>query len=155
RASRSRSGEIVLLAETTIDAASDLSRSRTLHLARTAAQQDRERDLGMGFVGIRDEPTYARGWVVAGAGFAKRHFVPATIVTALTGAIENGCQHAFANFRKKWGDIQISFHARSETLNLFGSPRILQVIQRAAVGKCRCKRSKLQWSDLNALTEAG
>src|SRR5258707_14271083 len=74
----------------------------------------------MRFVGVGDEPADAGSGIVAGSGFAERHFVSAAIEAALAGAIENGGEHTFANFREDLCDIQIALHARREILNVIG-----------------------------------
>jgi len=80
----------------------------------------------MGFVGVGDEPAYAGSRVIAGSGFAERHFVAIAIETALAGAVEYSGEHAFTNFRKYGGNVQIALDARREILNFLGGSRILQ-----------------------------
>src|SRR5712675_705301 len=109
----------------------------------------------MGFVGIGDEPAYAGSRVVAGSGFAERHFVAIAIETALAGAVEYSGEHAFANFRKNRGNIQIALDTRCEILNFLGGSRILQIIECAAICERSSKGSQLERRDLNAFAKAG
>src|SRR5882762_5613286 len=109
----------------------------------------------MGFVGVGDEPAYAGSRVIAGSGFAERHFVAIAIETALAGAVENRGEHAFTNFRKNRGDIQIALDTRREILNLFGGSRILQIIKCAAICERSSQGSQLERRDLNAFAKAG
>src|ERR1700675_2328180 len=109
----------------------------------------------MGFVGVGDEPAYARRWVVAGAGFAEGHFVATYIEAALAGAVEDRSEHAFADFRELRGDIQIALDARGKVLNIVGGARVLQVVQSAAVGERGREGNQLQRRDLNSFAKTG
>src|ERR1700730_530714 len=148
-------GKVILFAEPAVDAPGDLRGGGTNHLSRAAAEQNGQRDFRMSFIGIGDEPAHFRRWVVAGTGLAERGFVAADVKAALGSAIEDGSEHAFANFRQHRSNVQIALHARSESLNLVGSAWILQVVQRAAVGEGSRQRNQLQRRDLNSFTEAG
>src|SRR5258707_5633605 len=109
----------------------------------------------MGFVGIGDEPAHAGSRVVAGSRFAERHFVAIAIEAALAGAVEYSGEHAFANFRKNGGNVQIALDARCEILNFLGGSRILQIIECAAICERSSKGSQLERRDLDAFTTAG
>src|SRR5712691_3691776 len=109
----------------------------------------------MCFVGIGDKPADARSGIVAGSGLAQRHFVTAAIEAALAGAVENGSEHAFANFRKHGGDVQIALDARSKALDFVGAARVLEIVERAAVREGSGERSQLQRRNLDALAIAG
>src|SRR5258707_7001621 len=88
----------------------------------------------MRFVGVGDEPADAGSGIVAGSGFAERHFVSAAIEAALAGAIENGGEHTFANFREDLSDIQIALHARREILNVIGGAWRFPICERGTLG---------------------
>src|SRR5260370_30716547 len=98
----------------------------------------------MRLVGVGDEPSDARSGIVASAGFPERHFVPAAIEAALARAVQNGSEHAFANFRKHGGDVQIALHTPSEILHFIGSPRILQIIKSAAISESGGRRNEVE-----------
>src|SRR6266852_5351929 len=109
----------------------------------------------MRFVGVGDEPAYAGSRVIAGSGFAERHFVAIAIEAALAGAVEYSGEHAFTNFRKNSGNVQIALNARREILNFLGGSRILQIVERAAICERGGKGSQLERRDLNAFAKAG
>src|SRR5258706_1871816 len=109
----------------------------------------------MRFIGVSDEPADAGRGIVASSGFAQRHFVAAAIEAALPSAVENRGQHAFTNFRKNRGDIQIALHARREILNVIGSARILQIVEGPAIRKSRGDGNELQWRDLHSFAKTG
>ena len=73
--------------------------------------------------------------VGARSGFSRGEFVATGIEAALAGAVKNGGEHAFADFRKNRGDIQIALDARSEILNFIGGARVLQIIEGSTVGE--------------------
>src|SRR5216684_8966047 len=109
----------------------------------------------MRLVGIGNEPADARSGIVARSGLAQGHFVSAAIEAALARAVENRREHAFADFRKHGGDVQIALDARSKALDFVGAARVLEIVERAAVREGSGKRSQLQRRDLNALAIAG
>src|SRR5713101_2847547 len=109
----------------------------------------------MRFVGVSDEPAHAGSRVIAGSGFAERHFVAIAIEAALAGAVENGGEHAFTNFRKNSGNVQIALNAWREILNFLGGSRILQIVERAAIRESSSQGGELQRRDLNAFAKAG
>src|SRR6266852_8468442 len=104
----------------------------------------------MCFVGIGNKPADARSGIVAGSGLAQGHFVSTAIKAALAGAVENGGEHAFANFRKHGGDVQIALDARSKALDFVGAARVLEIVERAAVRESSRERNQLERRDLNA-----
>src|SRR5205807_3254092 len=97
--------EIVLFAEAAIDMASHACGERSFDTRTVAANQNGEGDFGMRFVGIREKPADVRKLIGAGAGFPGGHFVAPGVEAALPGAVENGGQHSFAQFRKQRADI--------------------------------------------------
>src|ERR1700730_13884905 len=129
-----------MFTEAAIDAASDQSCGGPDDLARASAQQHGQGDFRMRFVRVGDEPAHARSGVVAGSGFAEGHFVPVVIEAALTGAVENGGEHTFTDFRKNGGDIKIALHTRRENMNFIRSARILQIVESATICECSGER---------------
>src|SRR6267142_4307184 len=94
--------KIVLLAQPAVDAARNFSRRWPFYAPRIPAQQNRQRDLRMRFVGEREEPADLR-WrnvIVASAGLPERHFIAAAVETGLPRPVQNRCQQAFPDFRK-------------------------------------------------------
>src|SRR6266851_67322 len=148
-------GKIVLFAEAAVDAAGDQGGGGADDLAGAAAEENGYRDLGMGFVSIGDEPADARSGIAAGSGLAQGHFVSASIEATLAGAVENRREHAFANFRKHGGDIQVALDARSKALDFISAARVLQIVERAAVRESSGERNQLERRDLNAFAIAG
>src|SRR5229473_1864822 len=98
----------------------------------------------MRLVGIGDEPADARSGIVARSGLAQGHFVSAAIEAALAGAVENRREHAFANFRKHGGDIQVALDARSKALDFISAARVLEIVQRTAVRESSRERNQLE-----------
>jgi len=147
-------GEVILFAEAFVDAAGYESGGRAFDLVRLAAEENGERDFRVLLIGVGDEPTDFRCWVVAGAGLAERGFVAAGIEAALGCAVENGSEHAFANFREDRSDVEVALYFRLKILNVFGSAGILQVVERAAIGERGRERDELERRDLNAFAEA-
>ena len=80
---------------------------------------------------------------------------PPVVVAQAAGAIENGSEHAFADFRKDAGDIQIAFYLGLEVLHFFLGVGILQIVKRAAIRERGSECRELQRSDLNSFAEAG
>ena len=144
-----------MFAEAFVDAAGYESGGRAFDLVRAAAEENGEGDFRVLLVGVGDEPADFGSWVVAGAGLAERGFVTAGIEAALGCAVENGGEHAFANFGEDWGDVEVALHFRLKILDVFGSARVLQVVERAAVGERGRERDELERSDLDAFAEAG
>ena len=147
--------EIVLFAEALVDAAGYEGGGWAFDLVRLAAEENGERDFRVLFVGVSDEPADLGTWVVAGASLAERGFVAAGIEAALRRAVENSGEHAFANFRKNRSDVEVALYLGLKILDVFGSARILQIVERAAVGERGRERDELERRDLNAFAEAG
>src|SRR5713101_5760943 len=80
--------KIILFAQPAVYAACHLRRRRPFYAPRIPAQQNRQRNFRMRFVGKCEEPADLR-WrsvLVASAGLAERHFIPAAIETRFPGA---------------------------------------------------------------------
>src|SRR5215469_5236410 len=147
--------EIILLAQPPIDASGNLSGGRALDAASIATQQHCQRNFGMGLIRIGHKPADARRIrvIVAGAGLAQRSFIATCVVAQATGAIEYRREHALANLWKHIRNIQVALHFGLEILNLFGRVRVLQVIERAAIGESGGDRGELQGRDLDSFPE--
>src|ERR1043166_2574684 len=109
----------------------------------------------MRFVGVGQEPANVGNLVGASARLSSGHFIAASIVAALAGAIENGGQHAFAKLRKERTDVKFALYTWNKSRRICAGFRILQIIESSAIGECSGKRRELKRSDLNAFAEAG
>src|SRR5579884_358285 len=147
--------KIVLFAQQAIHPARHLGGERALDARRIPADQDRHGNLRVRFVRVRDEPAHARLLVRAGPRLPRRKLVPARIVAALAGPVQNRREHSLAQFRKKRRNVELTLHARLEILALLFRLWILEVIQRSAIRERRSNRYELERRNLNSFAEAG
>src|SRR5882724_13628651 len=101
--------KIVLLSQPAVVATGHLCRRRPFYAPRIPAQQNRQRDFRMLFVGECEEPADLR-WrsvIVASAGLPEWHFIPAAVETRFPGAIQNRRQQAFPDFRKDQRNVEV------------------------------------------------
>src|SRR5207253_1715668 len=121
---------------------------------RTASLEEEHRDdASVLRIRVRSEPSKACAVLRAGAGFAEHIFLEEAGAEAACGAVLRGSEHADADLRDQWRDIEIALHLRLEVGDVFCAGRMLQVVKRSAVCHRRNQRAELQRSHADALAE--
>src|SRR3989441_11003424 len=147
-------GEVILFAQAAVNPASDECSGRALHAAGIPAKQNDQRDFGLGFICVGNEPAQVRLVVGAGARLAQRKLIAALIETRFPRAIEHGGEHAFANRGKERSDIELALDARFKASAAVFRRGILEEVERAAIGHGGSERGELEWRHLDAFAEA-
>src|SRR6516164_6476372 len=146
------SSEEVVVIHLAVHASGDLGSFRAE--GRTSAlQEDHDYNAADSGVGIRSEPAVASAGMRTGSRFAEDFFLVEVEAQAARCAILHRARHAVGKFGNDWSDIELALYTRLEARNFIRSRRMLQIVERAAVGDRRNHRAELQWGHGDAFTE--
>src|ERR1041385_33118 len=107
-------------------------------------------DLG---VGVGGEPAEAGAVFRAGAGLAQDLLFTKVETQAAGGAVLNGAHHALGDLRNQRADFKLALDARLKVDDIVCRERVLEVIERAAVGDGGDQRAELQRRHGDAFTK--
>src|SRR5262249_6889885 len=126
-------GEEVVVIEGAVELAADFGGLGAVGRA-SALEEDHGHNVAVLRIRVGGEPAEAGAVLGAGAGLAQDLLFAEVEAQAAGGTVLHGAHHAFGDFGDERADIELALHARLEVDDVVGRGRVLEVVERAAVG---------------------
>src|SRR5208282_2847961 len=144
--------EVVVLIQVAVEDPRQLRGFGAVHVA-VSLEEDYGHDAAVLRVGKGAEPAEARTGGAAGSRLAKHLFRGKVGAQAARGAVLGRTQHAHADFGNQRRDVQVTLDLGLKAGYIGRRARMLQVVQRSAVGNGSHQRAQLQRSHADAFAE--